>query len=164
MQTKSKRGAHFTREFQRYARSKVSSEACARNGRLGAQATIARYGQQFFFDNWRVWKLANPSQPEMLLIGILSTLRISFVREWQIPGSFYTLDFYLPALNKGIEIHGRIHDRLNQERRAANDVNKRELLARAGVSCLWLDQEDLQDVPALIANILSFTKQQGDVE
>jgi very-short-patch-repair endonuclease len=158
MQNKSKRPApaHLTSAHQRYARSKVSREACARNGRLGAQATIERHGRQFFFDQWRRWKLDNPSQPEMLIIGILSTLRIEFEREWQIISSFFTLDFYLPALNKGIEIHGKIHQTLKQEVRANNDITKRELLTQAGIDCLWLTHADLEDVPRLIEKIKSF--------
>ncbi len=165
MQTKSKRTpTHFTRDHQRYARSKVSSDACARNGRLGAQATIAKYGQRFLFERWRAWKLENPSKPEMILIGILSTLRIRFLREWQIGETFFTVDFYLPTLNKGIEFHGRVHQALEQEQRKARDVKKLELLERIGVDTLWLDQTDLESVPALIAKIINFTKQHEDIE
>lgn len=42
--------AHFTPEHQRYARSRVSSDSCARNGAKGARATIAKYGEEFLFE------------------------------------------------------------------------------------------------------------------
>src|SRR5262249_60274342 len=89
---------HLTRDHQRPARSKVSSCSCARNGRLGAKATIAKHGFRKFFESWRKWKLAHPSQPELVLIGILKRLNVAYEREWQLQPSFLTLDFYLPKI------------------------------------------------------------------
>ncbi len=148
--------AHFTREHQRKARRAVSSEACSRNGRLGAQATIAKYGFERFFEAWRAWKLAHPSQPELLLIGILSRLKEKFEREWRIEPSFLTLDFYFQDLRKGIEFHGRIHGQLKQQQREANDARKRELLALSGIECLWIEHTEMDDVPALARKIERF--------
>src|SRR5262245_58797657 len=82
---------HFTPEHQRHARSKVSSELCSRNGAKGARATIAKYGEEFLFDRWHAWKLANPSRPEQLVIGILTRLGIEFEREKRLGKSLYTV-------------------------------------------------------------------------
>jgi hypothetical protein len=74
---------HLTSEHQRRARSKDSSSSCARNGSLGAKATIAKHGFGKFFESWRKWKLAHPSQPEIVIIGILNRLNVVYEREWQ---------------------------------------------------------------------------------
>src|SRR5262249_40240568 len=106
---------HLTSEHQRMARSKVSSSSCARNGSLGAKATIAKHGFGKFFAAWRAWKLEHPSQPELVLIGILNKLNVAYESEWQLQPSFLTLDFYLTEIHAGIEFHGRIHGQLKQE-------------------------------------------------
>src|SRR5215510_2775108 len=103
---------HLTREHQRRARSKVSSISCARNGSLGAKATIAKHGFGKFFESWRKWKLEHPSQPELVIIDILDGLNVAYEREWQLQPSFLTLDFYLPKICAGIEFQGRIHGQL----------------------------------------------------
>jgi very-short-patch-repair endonuclease len=150
--------AHFTPEHQRKARAAVSSESCARNGRLGALATIRKHGFECFFKGWRAWKLQHPSRPELLIIGILSTLKINSEREWQIPGSFLTLDFYLSEFHKAIEVHGRIHSTLKKQQREENDARKRELLKQLGIECLWVEESELRDVMSLAAKIQRFVK------
>lgn len=147
---------HLTRAHQRYARSRVSSESCAANGRKGAAATIRKHGFPVFFEGWRRWRNANPSKPELLLIGILSSLGIASLRNWQIADSFLTLDFYLPETGQGIEVHGRIHSTLKQQERAANDARKRELLAVQGIDTLWIGEDELRDVAELIQAIKRF--------
>jgi hypothetical protein len=158
---KSKRPAHFTREHQRMARHKVSSESCARNGTKGAAATRAKYGERFLFMKWRQWKLDNPSRPELLIIGILARLNLRVEREFQLAPSFQTLDFYFPDCNKGLEFHGRIHTRLNREQREACDVRKRELLASAGIETLWVEHSELENVPVLARKIEDFVTGKG---
>jgi hypothetical protein len=147
---------HLTSEHQRRARSKVSSSSCARNGSLGAKATIAKHGFGKFFESWRKWKLAHPSQPELVIIGILNRLNVVYEREWQLQPSFLTLDFYLPAIHVGIEFHGRIRGQLKQEQREANDAKKRELLATAGIETLWIDHTEMGDTEALAEKIREF--------
>jgi very-short-patch-repair endonuclease len=151
---------HLTRDHQRRARSKVSSISCARNGSLGAKATIAKHGFGKFFESWRKWKLEHPSQPELVLIGILNRLNVAYEREWQLQPSFLTLDFYLPATHVGIEFHGRIHGQLKQEQREANDAKKRVLLANAGIETFWIDHTEMDDVAALIEKIRAFVGKQ----
>jgi hypothetical protein len=150
--------AHFTREHQRMARSKVSSASCARNGAKGAKATIAKHGFEKFFTAWRKWKIEHPSCPELVIIGILNDLPVAFEREWQLEPSFLTLDFHLPQLCKGIEFHGRIHGQLKQEQREANDIKKRDLLEQLGIETLWIEHTEMDDVPALIRKIEGFVK------
>src|SRR5215813_11928133 len=151
---------HLTSEHQRRARSKVSSSSCARNGSLGAKATISRHGFGKFFAAWRAWKLEHQSQPELVIIGILDRLTVAYEREWQLQPSFLTLDFYMPSLRKGIEFHGRIHGQLKQEQREANDAKKRELLASAGIETLWIDHTEMNDIEALTDKIREFVTSQ----
>jgi len=147
---------HLTRDHQRRARSKVSSSSCARNGSLGAKATIAKHGYGKFFAAWRKWKIEHPSQPELVLIGILNRLDVAYEREWQLQPSFLTLDFYLPEIRVGIEFHGRIHGQLKQEQREQNHAKKRELLASAGIETLWIDHTEMNDIEALTDKIRAF--------
>jgi hypothetical protein len=151
---------HLTTEHQRMARSKVSSSSCARNGSLGAKATIAKHGFGKFFESWRKWKLAHPSQPELVIIGVLDSLNVDYEREWQLQPSFLTLDFYLTGLRKGIEFHGRIHGQLKQEQREQNDAKKRDLLTVACIETLWIDHTEMSDVAALIEKIRAFVGRQ----
>src|SRR5262249_22254845 len=151
---------HLTREHQRRARSIVSSSSCARNGSLGAKATIAKHGFGKFFAAWRAWKLEHPSKPELVIIGILARLNVTYEREWQLQPSFLTLDFYLPAARVGIEFHGRIHGQLKQEQREQNDAKKRELLASAGIETLWIDHTEMNDIEALTDKIREFVTSQ----
>src|SRR5262249_31008118 len=146
----------LTSEHQRRARSKVSSISRARNGSLGAKATIAKHGFGKFFESWRKWKLEHPSQPELEIIDILDGLNVTYEREWQLQPSFLTLDFYMPSLRKGIEFHGRIHGQLKQEQREQNDAKKRELLINTGIETLWIDHTEMNDVAALIEKIRAF--------
>jgi len=152
---------HLTREHQQKARQRVSRESCARNGRLGAKATIAKHGYGKFFAAWRKWKLEHPSQPELVLIGILNRLNVAYEREWRLQPSFLTLDFYLPEISVGIEFHGRIHGQLKQEQREQNDAKKRDLLASAGIQCLWIEHAEMNDVAALIEKIQAFVDSMG---
>ena len=147
---------HLTREHQRMARSKVSSASCARNGSKGARATIKKYGFEKFFVAWRKWKIEHPSGPELVIIGILNDLAVTFEREWQLHPSFLTLDFYFPGLLRGIEFHGRIHGQLKQQQRESNDAKKRELLEQSGIECLWIEHTEMDDPAALAEKIEQF--------
>lgn len=150
------RAKQFTRDSQRRARRSVSSEACAANGRKGAQATISRHGMDKLFAHWQRWKQNNPSMPELLMIGLLSTLKVKFEREWRVGNSLQTLDFYLPELNLGIEVHGRIHQTLDAEARARRDETKRASLDDLGVRVLWVNDSEFENVAALAARLMEF--------
>lgn len=147
---------HFTRKHQQKARASVSSASCARNGSLGAKATIAKYGFGKFFESWRRWKLQHPSQPETTLIGILNDLGVMFEREWRLEPSYLTLDFFLSGIRKGIEFHGRVHSQLKQRQREANDEKKRELLTDAEIETLWIDHTEMSDIMELTEKIRAF--------
>lgn len=155
-QAKQENPGWFTSTTGRKARSLVSSASCARNGRLGARATITKHGFDVFFRGWRRWKKQNPSKPELQMIGILATLKLRHVPNWRIGQSYFTLDFYLKDFNCGIELHGRIHKTLDPEKRAKNDAKKRDLLNDLGIEVLWVDDQSLKDVDALIAKVRDF--------
>jgi hypothetical protein len=146
----------FTSETARAARRKVSSASCARNGAKGARATIAKHGFDFFFERWRAWKLQKPSGPERQMIDILDALEARYERDWRIGESYFTLDFYLPDLGRGVEVHGRIHKTLEVDRRAKNDARKRALLKDLGIEALWINDQDLEDADALAAKVRDF--------
>lgn len=150
------RAMQFTPESQRRARRAVSSEACASNGRKGAQVTISKHGMESVFKHWQRWKRDNPSMPELLMIGVLATLKVKFDREWQIGETFQTLDFYLPELRLGVEVQGRIHQMIDVEKRAARDVVKRASLAKLNIRTLWVDYTEFENMAALITRIIEF--------
>jgi hypothetical protein len=165
-QTKTKkRGApkHFTREHQRYARSKVSSESCSINGAKGARVTIERYGVDALFKRWQAWKLANPSRPERLMIDLLTRLEIEFEREKRIGDSLYSMDFYLTETHQAIEVNSQLHTRLNAEKRKRQAATKRELLNRHLIPCLFVWDVDLfqEDLSPVIRKIEGFIVQEG---
>jgi very-short-patch-repair endonuclease len=148
--------SRFTSETARAARRKVSSASCARNGAKGARATIAKHGFDFFFERWREWKLKKPSGPERQMIDILDGVNARYERDWRIGESYFTLDFYLVDLGRGVEVHGRIHKTLEVDKRAKNDARKRALLKDLGIDVLWIDDQDLEDADALTAKVRGF--------
>jgi very-short-patch-repair endonuclease len=150
------RGQHFTREFQQAARRKVSSESCAANGRKGYRATMLRHGQEPAFKAARQHRLATPSQPELTMIGILSTLGLECEREFRLGDSFYTVDFKLTHSNKVIEVHGKVHRTLDVEKRAHIDAKKRELMMQAGLEWIYVTDIELLDVAAVSARIANY--------
>jgi hypothetical protein len=150
--------AHFTRAHQRKARAAVSSESCRRNGAKGAQVTLARYGYRHLFLACRAKRLKKPSKPELQMIGLLSTLKIPFEREYELGQSCRAVDFKILNTNKCIEVHTRIHHTLKVEERKRNDEIKRMLLGSLNLECLWVQEEELKEVIGLAAKIKNFVK------
>ncbi len=158
-QAKSKRKppAHFTPEFQRWARSHVSSESCARNGAKGFKATLEKHGPSVAFNGARQWRLDHPSSNELRLIGILSRLGVRYEREYRLSNSHYTVDFFLPETNQAIEVSSRIHQQFDVEKRRRWAARKQELLAERGIECLTVwDHELAKDAGAVIRRIQRF--------
>lgn len=150
------RAKTLTREHQRAAARKRTSESLAESGRKGAAATLEKYGYETLFRKCRKHRLKNPSGPELLMIGILSTLGLKYEREWRLGTSFYTVDFKLEGANKAIEVQGRIHRMLNVEERAARDAKKRELMMEACVEWLYITDKELLDVGAVCDKVEAF--------
>src|SRR5262245_38743276 len=75
------RAKQFDSAYQRAARRKVSSESCQRNGRKGAERTIEVHGYKALFEGARRKRLANPSPNELVMIGLLKTLKLKCERE-----------------------------------------------------------------------------------
>jgi very-short-patch-repair endonuclease len=149
--------AHFTPEFQRRARAHVSSESCAKNGAKGFSATVKKYGPDVAFNNARQWRLDHPSSNELLMIGILSALKITFEREWRIADTLYAVDFYLSETRQVIEVHSRIHEKFDAEKRRRQDACKRELLKKSGIECLTVwDRELVRDAYGVIQKVRRF--------
>jgi very-short-patch-repair endonuclease len=151
--------AYFTSEFQRWARKHVSSKACSINGAKGFSATVKKYGPDVAFNGARQWRLDHPSNNELLMIGVLSALKIAFEREWRIAGTLYAVDFYLPKTRQTIEVHSRIHEQFDAEKRRRQDACKRKLLKKSGIECLTVwDRELVRDVDGVIQKVRRFVR------
>lgn len=151
---------HLTREHQQYARSHVKRRNLRIAGRRGAARTRELYGDDFFFNAWRKWKLTMVSEPERIVIGLLGLLKLrcdqDYIREHRLRPSLLSLDFYFDHLNKGIEVHGKIHSTLKRKERQANDKRKRALCAEQGIEVLWIRHRELNNVPKLFQKLQSF--------
>jgi hypothetical protein len=151
--------AHFTPEFQRWARKHVSSESCAKNGAKGFSATLAKHGPDVAFHGARQWRLGHPSNNELLMMGILSRLGIAYEREYRLGTSLFTIDFYLPAIARGIEVNSRIHTELDVEKRKRQAASKRKLMSDLRIPCLFVwDTELTGDVEAVIRKVRRFVE------
>jgi very-short-patch-repair endonuclease len=149
--------AHFTPEFQRRARSHVSSESCRINGAKGFKATLQKHGPDVVFNGARQWRLNHPSSNELRMIGILSRLGIRYEREYRLGSTHYTVDFYLPGANQAIEVNSRIHEQFDAEKRQWRAARKRKLRAERGIKCLTIrDKELAEDAGAVIRTIQRF--------
>jgi very-short-patch-repair endonuclease len=157
------RAKQFTPASQRAARRHLTSEQAAANGRRGAQATIALYGELFFFEKWRNWKLDHPSRLEVLMIDILSRLKINYEREHRLADSLLTLDFFIPDLNCAIEINGSIHDpgKPGYAQRLRNEQRKAALCGELGIPVLRLHHTDFQQLAQVIERVQQFIAQPG---
>jgi hypothetical protein len=150
---------HFTPEFQRWARSHVSSESCAKNGAKGFRATLEKYGQDPAFNGVRRYRLEKPSGNELLMIGVLSRLGIAYEREYRLGDSLYTVDFYLTNTNQAIEVNSRIHTQLDVEKRKRQAARKRKLLRDLQIPCLFVwDTELARDVEWVIRKVMRFIR------
>lgn len=144
------------RAHQRAARRQVKRESLQRAGRRGYEATLEKHGAEFLFENWRAWKLAHPSTPELRMIGILATLKIPYEREWRVGDSHHTVDFKLTGRDLAIEVYSRVHTEFQPEQRAQWKARKMALLTEIGISVLWIKDEEMSDVAAVIERVRKF--------
>src|SRR5262245_41830975 len=72
------RAQFFTPASQRRARAKLSPEKAAENGRKGAAKTIQVHGYQALFEGSRRKRLLFPSPCELVMMGLLKTLRLEY--------------------------------------------------------------------------------------
>src|SRR5262249_30748083 len=130
---------------QRAARRKVSSESCRRNGAKGAARTIELHGYKALFEGCRRSRLANPSPCELVMIGLLKTLDLFFVREHQLGETLFTLDFYLPKFRLGIEVDGSIHDpgKPDQAKRIQCAERKATICRAMNITLIRIHHSDL---------------------
>lgn len=154
---------HFTSEFQRWARSHVRRESCVINGAKGFRATSAKHGPDVAFHGARQWRLDHPSSNELLMIGILSSLKINFEREWRIADTLYAVDFYLPETRQAVGVHSRIHEHLDAEKRRRQEACKRKLLKKSGIECLIVWDRDLvRDADGVIQKVRRFVGREAN--
>jgi very-short-patch-repair endonuclease len=151
------RAKQFTSASQRAARRKVSRESCQRNGAKGAARTIEIHGYKKLFDCARRWRLANPSKTELVMIGLLKTLRLRYSREYVLGETLYTLDFYLAKYKLGIEVDGSIHDpgKPGEAKRIQHDAQKARLCRCMEIKLIRIHHSELKgdDLSGVIAKI-----------
>lgn len=151
------RAQSFTPAYQRRTRARLSSEKAAENGRRGAERTIALHGHKALFEGCRRSRLANPSPSELVMIGLLKTLGLSYEREYQLGETLYTLDFYLAERRLGIEVDGSIHDegKPDAARRIQHAERKIEICRAMSIKLIRVHHSELggDDLAGVIAKI-----------
>lgn len=139
------------------ARAKAfTPEYQSRAGKLGAKATIERYGMAALLEKARKHRLNHPSPLELTLIGILAQLKVKYEREYVVCNErYFTVDFWLPNQNLAIEVHGSIHDpgKPNYKRRLQNDQQKHALLKQQQRRLIVLHHSEFTDVAKVISKI-----------
>ena len=141
------RAKALTREHQRAARRKVSSESCRINGAKGAARTIELHGHAKLFEGSRQKRLENPSSCELIMIGLLSQLGLAFEREYQLGDTLYTLDFYLTGSKAGIEVDGPLHDpgKPKADKRKVCEERKTEICRDLNIALIHIHHTELSN-------------------
>lgn len=141
------RAKQFTSTSQRAARRKVSSESCAKNGKKGAERTIALHGYKALFEGCRRSRLANPSPCELVMMGLLKQMGLKYEREYVLGETLFTLDFYLAQYRLGIEVDGSIHDKgkPDEAKRIQHAARKAALCRSMGIALIRIHHSELAD-------------------
>jgi very-short-patch-repair endonuclease len=159
------RAKAFDAAYQRAARRKVSREALQRNGKKGAERTIALHGYKALFEGCRRSRLANPSPCELVLMGLLKTLGLRFEREYVLGETLFTLDFFVPAHRLGIEVDGSIHDpgKPDQAKRIQHAERKAALCRCMNITMIRIHHAELagDDLSAVINKIREIAGDRG---
>jgi very-short-patch-repair endonuclease len=151
------RAKAFTPDYQRRVRRKVSSESCAKNGKKGAERTIALHGYKALFEGCRRSRLANPSKNELVMMGLLKQMKLRYEREYVLGETLFTLDFYLAEFSLGIEVDGSIHDpgKPDQAKRIQHAERKASLCRAMKIKLIRIHHTELagDDLSAVINKI-----------
>jgi very-short-patch-repair endonuclease len=154
------RAKQFTPASQRAARRKVSRESCRRNGAKGAARTIELHGYKALFEGSRRSRLANPSPNELVMMGLLKTLKLRYEREYVLGETLFTLDFYVPDHKLGIEVDGSIHDpgKPDEAKRIQHAERKAALCRCMKITLIRIHHSELagDDLGDVIAKIEEF--------
>lgn len=80
--------------YQKYIRSKVSSESCKRNGKLGYAATVAAGKSDIAGKKAADWRFDNPSDLEQIIMTVLQKLELPVDRSYrEVSVGKYYADF-----------------------------------------------------------------------
>jgi very-short-patch-repair endonuclease len=160
------RAKAFTPAYQRATRAQVSSAACRRNGAKGAARTVELHGHQKLFDGSRRKRLEKPSPLELTMIGLLTRLGMEFEREYRLPDTLYTLDFFLTNFQTGIEVDGPLHDpgKPGADKRKVCEARKAEICERLNIRLIRIHHTELSgaDLGGVITKINEIAGQ-GDL-
>jgi very-short-patch-repair endonuclease len=159
------RAQAFTPAYQRAARRKVSREACQRNGKKGAARTIELHGYAALFEGCRRKRLANLSKTELVMMGLLKTMKLRYEREYVLGETLFTLDFYVADRRLGIEVDGSIHDagKPDQAKRIQHAERKAVLCQCMGIRLIRIHHSELagDDLSPVISKILGIAGARG---
>jgi len=151
------RAKQFTSSSQRHASKHVSREARVANGRKGAARTIELHGYKALFEGSRRKRLANPSPCELVMMGLLKTMKLRYEREYVLGETLFTLDFYLAEYKLGIEVDGSIHDKgkPDEAKRIQHAQRKAVLCRSMGIKLIRIHHSELRgdDLGGVIAKI-----------
>lgn len=151
------RAKQFTSSSQRAARRKVSRESLQRSGAKGAARTIELHGYKALFEGCRRSRLANPSPNELVMMGLLKTLKLKYEREYVLGETLFTLDFFIAEHRLGIEVDGSIHDpgKPDEAKRIQHAERKAAICRCMGIKLIRIHHTELKDddLSAVIAKI-----------
>lgn len=164
------RAQQFDSAYQSWARSHVSSEACARNGRKGALVVLEKYGFARLHQKVRTWRLAHPSALERRVIALLAELGQQegehYQREYEpfATGPIATVDFAWPEHRLVLEVDGPVHRLFDPDgRRGRREAERLARLREAGWRIVVLDAEAVHGLTAaLLAARLGLAEAPGE--
>lgn len=116
---------------------------CKAAGRLGYDATVAKYGADFALAKLETYRLAHPSRPEVAVAAYLDAAGVDYQREARFDGKTrrYLLDFMFKQGEKiagAIEINGWHH-----HHRPAVQRRDQDLMREATFPLLVIDAAHL---------------------
>lgn len=134
-----RRGSHFTPEFQRAARAKVKRESLQRAGAAGWASCAARYGNAWAGQVAAAWRRDHPSSLERQVSDWLHEFCVAFEREVAVDGVY--ADFVVADFGLVVEVDGA---RWHGQERQAQDAFKDDVFAKHGYHVLRLLEADIK--------------------
>jgi G:T-mismatch repair DNA endonuclease (very short patch repair protein) len=132
---------------QRMARQCVKRESCSANGKLGYQATVAKFGKAYALDKLAAKRRAKPSGLEQVVMGWLAEFGVSWVHDERLGESLYYPDFRIETHRLVVEVDGEVwhtHSvfcgKADLERRA----RKEQYCLQSGYAVVVLCEQDIQ--------------------
>lgn len=141
--------------YQKYIRSKVSSESCSRNGKLGYAATVAAGKGDVASNKAAEWRFDNPSDLEQIVISVCEELGLPTDRTYrEVRIGKYYVDFKYGSII--IEVNDDTWHDNNASFKGdveSRDAKKYEYLRSEGFTVVILAEQAVRN--GLAAHILT---------